>query len=182
MTTGTELTCRCGQAALRVDGPPILSTECLCSDCRTAGAIFQNLPGAAPVLDGNRTTRFVLYRKDRVRCLRGAEHLREHRLTPDSKTRRVVAVCCNTPLFLDFTQGHWLSVYGQLWSAGNLPPLELRTMVRDAPAGVTLPGNVPNLKSHGLRFFVRLIGAWAAMGFGSPKVDFVQGELHVMCR
>ncbi|MCG7625107.1 GFA family protein [Epibacterium sp. Ofav1-8] len=178
MTTRTELTCRCRQAALRVDGPPILSSECLCADCQAAGAILGTLPGAAPVLDGNRATRFVLFRKDRVRCLRGADHLSEHRLAPDSKTRRVIASCCNTPLFLDFTQGHWLSAYGHLWSAEDLPPLELRTMVRDAPEGAALPRDVPNLATHGLRFFARLIGAWAAMGFRTPRVDYVQGKLH----
>ncbi|BBU59475.1 hypothetical protein KU6B_57400 (plasmid) [Mameliella alba] len=105
--------------------------------------------------------------------------MREHRLMPDSKTRRVVATCCNTPMFLDFTKGHWLSVYGHLWPADALPPLDLRTMTRDAPAGVTLRDGVPNLKTHNLRFFARLIGAWAAMGFRTPKVDYVEGEMHV---
>lgn len=179
MTNKTELACNCGKTGLRFKGKPILSSECLCSDCQRAGGILEALPGARPVLDENKATRFVLFRKDRVDCLRGQEHLREHRLRPDSKTRRVVASCCNTPMFLEFTQGHWLSVYGHLWPADTLPLLDLRTMTRDAPAGVALSDDVPNLGTHNLRFFARLIGAWGAMGFKTPKIDFVQGELYV---
>ena len=41
----------------------------------------------------------------------GAEYLEEWRLKPNSPTRRVVATCCNSAMFLDFTKGHWLSMY-----------------------------------------------------------------------
>ena len=99
---------------LGVQGRPIVSAECLCTDCQNAGAFLQSLPGAPPVLDQKGATRFVLYRKDRVRCERGQDCLREHRLSKDSKTRRVIAICCSTPMFLEFTNGHWLSIYGGL--------------------------------------------------------------------
>src|SRR5688572_51640 len=121
----TALTCTCGQVSLEVQGSPIVSVECLCSDCQKAGAFLQLLPGSLSILDKNSATRFVLYRKDRVRCGKGHERLREHRLKKESKTRRVVAICCNTPMFLEFTSGHWLSIYGGLWSTASLPPLEL---------------------------------------------------------
>ncbi|WPZ15161.1 DUF6151 family protein [Nitratireductor rhodophyticola] len=179
MSGTTELSCRCGETKASLKGKPILSTECLCSDCQRAGSILGSLDGAQAVLDERKATRFVLFRKDRVRCRQGQKNLREHRLQPDSKTRRVVATCCNTPMFLDFTQGHWLSVYGNLWSAETLPPLNLRTMTNDAPEGVELPDDVPNLEAHNLRFFIRLIVAWVAMGFRTPVVDYVQGELHI---
>ena len=42
----------------------------------------------------------------------GAGYLEEHRLKPDSPTRRVIATCCNSGMFLDFTKGHWLTMYG----------------------------------------------------------------------
>ena len=124
-------------------------------------------------------TRFVLYRKDRVRFLKGTDLLREFRLTPETKTRRVVATCCNTPVFLEFQNGHWLSLYGGLWPAGTLPPLQLRTMTSDLPAGTVLPDDVPNMKQQSGAFFVKLLGAWIAMGFRSPKLAFVKGELQV---
>ena len=116
-----ELSCTCGQVALEVQGRPIISAECLCADCQSAGAFLQSLPGAPSTLDQKGATRFVLYRKDRVRCEKGRDLLREHRLSKDSTTRRVVAVCCNTPMFLEFTNGHWLSIYGGLWPAASRP-------------------------------------------------------------
>jgi len=140
---------------------------------------MQTLPAAPAVLETNGATRFVLYRKDRVRFLKGTHLLKELRLTPEAKTRRVVATCCNTPVFLEFTNGHWLSLYGRLWPAGTLPPLEMRTMTSDLPAGSALPDDVPNGKRQSFSFFVKLLGAWIAMGFRSPKIAFVNGELQV---
>ncbi|WP_295811195.1 hypothetical protein [uncultured Nitratireductor sp.] len=177
MTVATRLTCKCGLVGLRVEGKPILSTECLCSDCQQAGSVFQSLPGAPSTLDDRRATRFVLYRKDRVHCEAGGDLLREHRLTADSKTRRVIASCCNTPIFLDFTQGHWLSVYGNLWPSDAIPPLQLRTATGDAPASIALPDDVPNASGHGFGFFAKLMLAWAAMGFRRPRIDYVKGAL-----
>lgn len=174
MISQTQLTCTCGHVALAVQGGPIVSVECLCTDCQSAGAYLQSLPGAPPILSEHGATRFVLYRKDRVRCERGRERLREHRLSGDSPTRRVVADCCNTPMFLEFASGHWLSLYGGLWPVGSLPALELRTMTRSRPAGVVLPDDVPNPGTHTFSFYAKLFGAWGAMGFRVPKVDFVE--------
>jgi hypothetical protein len=172
----TVLTCTCGQVELVVQGKPIISAECLCADCQNAGAYLQSLPGAPAIVDQKGATRFELYRKDRVMCETGRDLLREHRLA-ESKTRRVVAVCCNTPMFLEFTNGHWLSIYGGLWPAASLPALELRTMTRSRPTGVALPGNVPNPSTHTFSFYAKLFLAWAAMRFRTPKVDFVNGIL-----
>ena len=33
----------------------------------------------------------------------GQQYLEEHRLKPESPTRRVIAKCCNSAMFLDFT-------------------------------------------------------------------------------
>lgn len=173
----TRLVCACRQVVLEVQGAPIVNAECLCTDCRKAGEILQSLPGAPLVLDAKGATRYVLYRKDRVRCLKGAHFLREHRLHAKSRTRRIVAICCNTPMFLDFTRGHWLSVYGNLWPAASLPALDLRVMTRSRPEGLVLPDDVPNPGVATLRFFARLFRAWLAMGFRVPAVDYVKGRL-----
>lgn len=177
MADGTDVTCSCGRVVMRVVGRPIVCVECLCTDCQRAGALLASLSGAPRVLDEKSATPFVLYRKDRARCVKGADLLREHRLTEQSKTRRVVASCCNTPVFLEFADGHWLSVYGGLWPEGARPPLDLRTMTRDAPNGVVLSGNVANPRTHTLGFYAKLFAAWIAMGFRTPKVDYVKGAL-----
>lgn len=83
-----------------------------------------------------------------------------------------------TPVFLELKGGHWLSLYGGLWPEGTLPPLEMRTMTADLPDVSVLSDDVPNAKSQTLPFFVKLMGAWIAMGFRSPKVP-VEGEIHV---
>jgi hypothetical protein len=36
---------------------------------------------------------------------------------------------------------------------------------------------VPNPGTHTVSFYVKLFRAWAAMGFRTPKVDFVNGSL-----
>ncbi|MGQ0661240.1 MAG: hypothetical protein ACT4N3_10290 [Sphingosinicella sp.] len=154
-----------------------MTVECMCDSCREAGAILESLPAAAPVLDGKGATLSAMYRKDRVECSRGAEHMREFRLNPESKTRRVVATCCNSAMFLEFTKGHWLDIYGKRWPPLAMPRPEMRTMVGDLPAGPAVPDDIPNSKTHSLTFFVRLLGAWAAMRFRSPAINFVHGAI-----
>ena len=160
-----------------MEGNPIVTVECCCNSCRAAGARFQALPSAPSILSPNGGTRFVLYRKDRIRFVQGSANLKEFRLKPESKTRRVVAICCNTPVFAEFQNGHWLSLYGCLWPAGTLPALEMRTMTMDLPAGTALPDDVPNARRQSVSFFVKLLSAWIAMGFRSPKIA-VNGELR----
>jgi hypothetical protein len=176
-TQATRLSCACGQVRLEAAGAPIVNAECCCNSCRVAGERLQALPSAAPFVESNGATRFVLYRKDRVRFTQGDKHLKAFRLAPQSKTRRAVACCCNTPVFLEFPNGHWLSLYGCLWPRGSLPALEVRTMTSDLPAGTVLAGDVPNASTQNVAFIVKLLGAWIAMGFRSPKL-VVNGEIH----
>ncbi len=166
----TELSCRCGGVGLTVEGPPIASVDCCCTSCRAAGERMRRLPGAPATVDAHGGTPFVLYRKDRVRFERGADQLAGFRLKPDAPTRRVVATCCNTPVFLEFQSGHWLSLYANLWPAGARPKVEMRTMTGDMDSRLNLPDDIPNPKTHRASFFARLLWAWLAMGFRVPKI------------
>jgi hypothetical protein len=178
MTQSNQLHCACGQVRLEVDRAPIVATECYCNSCRAAGTRLERLPAAQPILGKDGGTRFVLYRKDRIRFVAGTDRLRQFRLNPHAKTRRVVATCCNTPIFLEFHNGHWLSLYGGLWQDAALPPIELRTMTSDLPDAAVLPHDIANGKRQSLSFFAKLLGAWIAMGFRSPKITCVEGEIH----
>ena len=129
-------------------------------------------------MEENGGTHFVLYRKDRVRIGSGEEKLKELRLTQKSPTRRVVASCCDTPLFLELQNGHWLSLYGRLWPEALRPPIELRTMTSDLPAGTRLPDDVPNARTQSASFMVKLLGAFIAMGFRAPKIAVPGGALE----
>lgn len=171
------LECACGQVALEVTGEHIVSAECYCDSCRKAGAHLESLPGAPVLREQNGATHYVLHRKDRVRCVRGAERMREHRLSPKASTRRVVATCCNSAMFMEFLNGHWLSLYARRFPSGSVPPVEMRTMTRDVE-GLTLPDDVPNGKTQPFASMARLLAAWVRMGFRTPKISFVQGGLE----
>lgn len=174
----TTLTCRCGSVALTLTGPSIASVECLCNSCRTAGPLLASLPDASPVLDDKGATPFVMQRKDRMQIAKGRDLLANVRLSGDAKTRRVVATCCNTPLFLELPAGHWASVYGTLWPADTRPAPQMRTMTGDLADDSTLPDDIPNLKSHSFGFFAKLLGAWVKMGFRNPKI-VVERDLDI---
>lgn len=161
--------CQCGKVVLGVAHSPILAASCYCGSCQQAGQQFEALSSATQVMDADGGTPIVLYRKDRVQCQTGKEYLAEFRLKPDSPTRRVVATCCNSPMFLDFTKGHWLSIYRKRLSEGA-PPMEMRIMTKDRRADVVLADDVPNHDGYPGKFMLRLILAWIAMGFRRPDM------------
>ncbi|HEY3677733.1 MAG TPA: hypothetical protein VGL45_03370 [Bradyrhizobium sp.] len=164
--------CRCGKVEFEIVGPPILHGICYCTSCQEAGRRHQANAGADPVVAADGGTDYVLYRKDRVRCVRGGELLEERRLKPESPTRRMVARCCNTAMFLEITKGHWLTFYrGRL--PDDIPPATLRLMTAKRPTGVNLPDDMPNYPGFSGKFMLKLLVAWMAMGFRRPAVEGV---------
>lgn len=164
--------CRCGKVAFEAVGAPILTVVCHCESCQEAGRRFEEIADAPPVLKADGGTDFVMHRKDRVTFVRGGELLREHRLKPESSTRRVVAGCCHSAMFAEFASGHWLSLYRDR-ILGGAPPLEMRVMTgRKAPQ---LPNDMPNHATHSAKFMWKLLSAWIAMGFRTPKVKGLPG-------
>lgn len=170
MSQRMTINCACGHTRLEIEGSPILVSECLCDSCRAAAARLAKLPGGSDILTSYGATPSAEYRKDRVEIVSGAESLREFRLKPDAGSRRVVATCCNTPVFLEMKGAHWLSLYSHLWPEGARPKATLRTMTGDLPDASSLPADIPNLKTHTVSFYIKLLGAWIAMGFRNPKI------------
>jgi hypothetical protein len=162
-------TCQCGQVKIEAVGRPILTGACYCSDCQEAGRRLEQLASAPPVLNSDSGTEIVLFRKDRVRCVAGQDDLEEHRLKSESPTRRLVATCCNSAMCLDFSKGHWLSMYRNRFEA-DAPPLEMRIMTKERRAGVELADDVPSYAGYSGKFMMKLIGAWIAMGFRRPEI------------
>lgn len=171
MSSSTRLACACGQVEMVVTGEPFISTECHCDSCREAGERMESLPLARPMLEPNGGTRFVLYRKDRVDITRGRNLLRGYRLNESAPTRRVVATCCNSPVFLEFKGGHWLSLYSSLWPASEAPAPDIRTMTSDRAASVALDSAIPSGKWQTMGFYGKLLTAWIAMGFKVPRIE-----------
>ena len=168
--------CACGQVKLALTGKPIVTAVCYCDDCQEAGRQFALHPGAPAALDSDGGTPLVLFRKDRVRCLSGADLLHEHRLKPESPTRRFTAACCQSPLFLEYTKGHWLSLYRSSLAPADQPAIDMRVMTKERRTGVTLPRDVPDYSAHSGKFIVRLMTAWAAMRFRTPPLAQVTGS------
>src|SRR3569832_308943 len=154
----TSATCRCGKVEMQVSGDPILRGICYCASCQKAGRLHQASSGADLIVAGDGGTDYVLYRKDRVRCVRGGELLEERRLKPGTPTRRMFARCCNTAMFADFTKGHWLTIYrGRL--PDDMPPAAMRMMTADRPGGAALPEDgIANYHRHSPRFMLKLLG------------------------
>lgn len=171
MTQFTRLNCSCGQFEMVVTGEPFIATECHCNSCREAGERMAKLPLARAMLEHNGGTRFVLYRKDRVEITKGKELLRAHRLSGTAPTRRVVTTCCNSPVFLEFKGGHWLSVYSSMWPAGQAPRPSIRTMTSDRTADVVLDAALPSGAWQTAGFYGKLLAAWIAMGFKVPTIE-----------
>ena len=161
--------CTCGQVLFEAVGTPILSAVCYCESCRSAARQFEQKPGAPAVLNSDGGIDYCLFRKDRVKIVRGAEHLQAYRVTEASTTRRVTASCCNAPMFLDFTSGHWLTLYRDRLPE-DAPQLEMGVMAKDLPAGHVPRDDLPTYPTHPARFMIKLLAAWAAMGFRRPKL------------
>jgi hypothetical protein len=163
--------CQCGKVKFEAVGRPILTASCYCASCQEAGSRFEQLASAQSVLNPDGGTDYVLYRKDRVQCVTGQEYLEEHRLKLDSPTRRVIATCCNSAMFLDFTKGHWLTIYRNRFPA-DAPLPEMRLMTKDRRDGIKLADDLPNYDGHSGKFMLRLVAAWIAMGFRRPEINW----------
>lgn len=165
--------CQCGDVEFEVTGAPIACTICYCASCQEAGRRFEALPTAPAVLAPDGGTGYVLYRKDRVKCARGQENLVAYRLKPDSTTRRVVAACCNSAMFLEFTKGHWLTLYRNRFAEGA-PAIEMRVMTADRRRDVEFTDDLPAYTGHSVKFLWKLLTAWIAMGLRRPNVVTVR--------
>jgi hypothetical protein len=159
----TIVRCSCGSVELEAIGAPIASVVCYCDDCREGSRQIEALPNAHPVQDPDGGTAYVLYRKDRVKCSRGALLLKGHKIREKSATNRVVATCCNSAMLLNFDDGkHWVDVY-RVRFRGDVPPLQMRVCTRFKPEGGDVPSDVPGYSGYPLRFVARLLAARIAM-------------------
>ena len=154
--------CSCGSVEFKATGAPITSVVCYCDDCQEGSRQIEALPKAPAIRDPDGGTAYILYRKDRVECTKGESLLKNHKIRGKSATNRVVATCCNSAMFLDFTKGHWLSMFRNRFAAGA-PPLEMRVMTKERRAGVALADDVPNFAGFSGKFMLKLIAAWIAL-------------------
>jgi hypothetical protein len=157
--------CACGAVRCEAVGAPIVSAVCYCSDCQEGGRRIEALPGAPRVLEADDGASYLTYRDDRFQCVSGAEMLVPIRLNDRAPTRRMVASCCNSGMFVKFEPGFWVSSY-RLRHSGDLPPIEMRNQTRDRRAETPIAKDAPSFARFPMRLFAKLIRARIAMFAG----------------
>lgn len=155
--------CACGQVAVEAVGTPITSVSCYCDDCQEGARQIQSLPNAASIQDGDGGTAYLVYRKDRIRCLKGPSLLRHHKIRENSATNRVIATCCNSALYMNFDDSkHWIDVYRSRCQ-GAVPPVQMRICTKFKPEGRTIATDVPAYSRYPMSLLVKLLVAKVAM-------------------
>jgi len=155
--------CSCGSVEFEALGELIVSNVCYCADCQKGSRQIEALPGAGPVSDPDGGTAYILYRKDRIACAKGAALLKSYKIKDSSVTNRVVATCCNSAMLMNFDKGpFWVSAY-RVRFRDELPPLQMRICTKSRPDGIVLPDDVPSHPGLPLRLMAKLLAAGAAM-------------------
>ena len=158
--------CSCGTVSIALIGPPIYCTACHCDDCQAASHKFDELPTPEPTMDAFDGTHYVLQRKDRYVISSGSELLRPHKLRESSPTSRMVASCCNTPMFLAFNNAqHWISLYRSRIKE-QTPRLQSRVATKFSKHPESLPHDVPSYKTFPINMVARLFLSRAQMAIG----------------
>jgi hypothetical protein len=161
--------CQCGAVELAATGRPIVASVCYCDDCRAAAKQIAALAGSPPpVVEPDGGTEYLLFRKDRFACTKGYEHLMASRLTEASATRRMVAACCNSAMYMAFDdKRHWVSAYRMRFQ-GDVPPLEMRICTKSRSSNEPLDTSVPSYAGYPPKLIVRLVGSMLGTIF-APK-------------
>jgi hypothetical protein len=166
MTAQTILRCQCGEVECTGQGGPFLSAACYCDDCQEAARQIEAIGKGPPVSDPDGGTALGLIRDDKFRIERGAELLRPHQLIPDSSTSRMVASCCNSAMFLQFSDGRfWKSVMLNR-TAGPKPEIEMRFCTRYRVSDLPWPDTAPRYAKFPLTAFWRVAKELFAMKIG----------------
>lgn len=110
----------------------------------------------------------MLFRRDRIACTRGAERLQAMRLSEASKTRRMIAGCCATPMYLAFDDKRpWVSAFGASFGA-NAPPVEMRICTRFRRSEHKTDDGLRSHRGYPAAMMVRILTAWPLMLFSRP--------------
>jgi len=159
----TIAACSCGSVEIEASGIPITSVVCYCDDCQNGSRHIESLPNAAPVLDPDGGTAYIVYRKDRIRTARGAALLKSHKIKAESVTNRVFAACCNSAMYLNFDDSkHWVDVY-RARLRGAAPPVQMRLCTKFRRAAGEIPNDAPNYPMWSFRLLAKLLIARLAM-------------------
>jgi hypothetical protein len=160
--------CRCGAVEVGAWDQPIIVTACYCDDCQAAAQRLAASANMAPAASADGGTEFIVFRRDRIACTRGADRLQAIRLTDATRTRRMIAGCCATPMYLAFDDRRpWVSAFRARFGA-DAPPVEMRIRTRFRRSDPKADDGLPNHPGYPPAMMLRILGAWPLMLFSRP--------------
>lgn len=156
--------CACGRTEHEASGSPIVALACYCDDCQAAGSQIDALPQGHSGLGADGGTVSMLFRKDRVRCLRGGELLVPHKLRSESHTTRIVAHCCNSNVLTRFE--NWLPIVAmRTFSADARVEPQVSIHTRFAPDANAIRHGVPRHQSMPPSIGLKVMASAVGLGF-----------------
>jgi hypothetical protein len=160
--------CRCGAVEVGAWSNPLVVAACYCDDCQAASERLASSANGAPAAGADGGTEFMVFRRDRIACTRGAENLEPMRLTAASKTRRMIAGCCATPMYISFDDKRpWVSALRASFGAGA-PPVEMRICTRFRRPEHNAEDGLPEHAGYPAAMILRILAAWPRMLFSRP--------------
>ena len=158
--------CQCGKVRMEAIGEPILAAVCYCDDCQAGARKIEALPDAPKVLDEDCGSSYMIYRDDRISVVAGEELLEAHKLKDKTPTRRWVATCCNSAIYLKYKPGHWVSSFRNRYEGDDLPPVTMRTNTRFRESDLPYPDAAPTYRGFPMSLIWKVVVARFAMWFG----------------
>jgi hypothetical protein len=160
--------CRCGAVEIGAWAEPIVVTACYCDDCQAAAQRLAESANVAPAMSEGGGTEFMVFRRDRIACTLGAENLQVMKLTAASKTRRMIADCCRTPMYVGFDDKRpWVSAFRASFGA-DAPPVEMRICTRFRRSEDKANDGLPSHPGYPPAMIVRILAVWPLVLFSRP--------------
>jgi len=160
--------CRCGAVEVGAWCDPIVVTACYCDDCQAASERLAASANSAPLAGADGGTDFMVFRRDRIACTRGADRLEAMRLTDTTKTRRMVASCCATPMYVGFDDKRpWVSAFRASFGA-DAPPVQMRICTRFRRTEPPAKDGLPDHPGYPAAMILRILAVWPLMLFSRP--------------
>jgi hypothetical protein len=151
--------CACGRVVFEGKGKSLGVIACYCDDCQAVAKQIDALPGGHSGVSSDGGTVSKLFRKDTVRCVRGEELLKGHKLRPGSPATRELATCCNSNMTTRFD--NWLPFTAVRTHSVNVESVqpELCINTKFAPDATKLVHTAPQYAKIPPRLGLKVAGA-----------------------
>jgi hypothetical protein len=160
--------CRCGAVEVGAWSDPILVTACYCDDCQAASERLAASGNSGPLAGADGGTEFMVFRRDRIACIRGAENLQAMRLRNAPKTRRMIAGCCTTPMYVGFDDKRpWVSAFRTSFGP-DAPPVQMRICTRFRRPEHKAKDDLPDHPGYPAAVILRVLAVLPRMLFSRP--------------